>query len=138
MSDEPIISQEQMAALLGRPLTEVEQANYSLYLDIAILRLDDLLCLRLEETAELPADLKLLIARCFATIVSEQTATASHGITNKKVEDFSISFDVQASSPMVAFVQQNAATIDKYGECQGPIRSGGICIPCGGCCNDCI
>lgn len=138
MGSESIISQEDMVALLGRTLAEAEQNNFELYLQIATLRLDDLLCIKLEEMAELPADLKLLIARCFATIAAEQAATASHGITNKKVEDFSISFDVDASSPMVAFVQQNSATIDKYGMCQGPIRSGGACLPCGGCYYDCI
>ena len=140
MSNEPIISQEQMAALLGRPLGSAEQNNYSLYLQIAILRLDDLLCIKLEDMAELPVDLQLLIARCFATIVAEQSQTASHGITNKKVEDFSISFDVDASSPMVAFVQQNSATIDKYGMCQGPIRTGGACLApaCGEYCCDCL
>lgn len=129
------ITQQEMSALLGRPLSNVETDNFELYLEIAILRLDDLLCLKLEDMDDLPADLKLLIARCFATIVSEQEATASHGVTNKKVEDFSISFDASADSPMVAFVAQNSATIDKYGECQGPIRSG-VKI-CGGFC-DCI
>lgn len=131
MSDEPmtepIISQEQLSALLGRPLAEVEANNFDLYLQVAILRLDDLLCIKLETMAELPADLKLLLARCFATIMEEQNATANRGVTNKKVEDFSISFDVDAKSPMVAFVAQNGATIDKYGQCQGAIRSGKVC-----------
>lgn len=134
MSDEEpiyVISQEEATALLGRPLSETEQTNYDLYLKIAILRLNDLLCIKLDEMAALPIDLKLLIARCFATIASEQTASASHGITNKKVEDFSISFDADATSPMVAFVDQNSATIDKYGMCQGPVRVGG-CPRCGG------
>lgn len=140
MSNEPMISQSEMAALLGRSLGDVEKNNYSLYLQIAILRLDDLLCIKLEDMADLPADLQLLIARCFATIVAEQSQTASHGITNKKVEDFSISFDANIASPMVAFVQQNSATIDKYGMCQGPLRTGGACLvpPCGECCCDCI
>lgn len=141
MSDEPMISQEEMAALLGRPLSTVETQNYNLYLQIAILRLDDFLCIKLEDMAELPTDLKLLIARCFATIVAEQQASASHGISSKKVEDFSIAFNADADSPMVAFVNQNSATIEKYGMCQGPIRSGiscGLpCSPCGGY-NDCI
>lgn len=141
MGNEPIISQEDMAALLGRPLSDTEKNNFALYLEIAILRLDDLLCIKLEEMTDIPADLQLLIARCFASVIAEQTQTASHGITNKKVEDFSISFDVNANSPMVAFVQQNTATIDKYGQCQGPIRTGGACLPCfscGDCCCDCI
>ncbi len=131
MSDEPIISQDEMAALLGRPLAEIETTNYALYLQIAILRLDDLLCIKLEDMEEIPVDLKLLIARCFATILEEQKASASRGITNKKVEDFSISFDADPDSPMVAFVTQNAATIDKYGQCQGPIRSGKVCCAYG-------
>lgn len=134
-----IISQDEMAALLGRSLSDTEQSNYALYLQIAVLRLDDLLCIKLETMTDIPADLKLLTARCFATVTAEQSQTASHGITNKKVEDFSISFDADAASPMVAFVQQNSATIDKYGQCQGPIRSGGACLPCppcGECCCD--
>lgn len=141
MSNDPIISQEDMAALLGRPLSDVEKQNYSLYLQIAILRLDDLLCIKLEDMTDIPADLQLLIARCFATVIAEQAETASHGITNKKVEDFSISFDVDAKSPMVAFVAQNTATIDKYGQCQGPIRTGGACLPCTPCrecCCECL
>lgn len=132
---ETIISETELVALLGRPLSETESANLELYLQIAVLRLDDLLCIKLEDMAELPADLELLIARCFATIVAEQTATASHGVERKQVEDFSITFDAEADSPMVAFVAQNSATIDKYGMCQGPIRSG-VKI-CGGFC-DCI
>lgn len=141
MGNEPIISQEDMAALLGRPLSDAETDNYALYLQIAVLRLDDLLCIKLEDMTDIPADLRLLIARCFATIPAEQAQTASLGITKKDVEDFSISFDAEADSPMVAFVAQNQATIDKYGQCQGPIRVGGACLPCfpcGDCCCDCI
>lgn len=123
-----------MAALLGRPLTTVESSNYGLYLEIAIERLDDLLCRKLEEMNELPADLRLLIARCFATITLEQSMAASHGINKKQVEDFSISYETDASSPMVMFVDQNAPTIEKYGDCQGKIRSGkvicGDCLQC--------
>lgn len=131
MSNEPIISQEDMAALLGRPLTDVETKNFNLYLQIAILRLDDLLCIKIEDMTEIPVDLQLLIARCFATVTMEQKDSAAHGISNKKVEDFSISFNADAKSPMVAFVEQNGATIDKYGQCQGPIISGKVC--CGNC-----
>ena len=132
MSDvQPIISQDQMAALLGRPLTTVETANYNLYLQIALLRLDDLLCIKIEEMVDIPADLQLLIARCFATIIQEQKMAADHGINKKQVEDFSISYESDPSSPMVLFVDQNSATIDKYGACQGSIRSGKVI--CGDC-----
>lgn len=138
MSTEPIISQDEMAALLGRPLSDTENQNFDLYLQITILRLDDLLCVKLEDMDDLPVDLKLLIARCFAAILMEQTASASHGVSNKKIEDFSISFEADAASPMVAFVEQNSATIDKYGQCQGPLRTGGRPVICGDCCCDCI
>lgn len=125
--NEPQISQDQMAALLGRPLSTVEQENYDLYLSIAILRLDDLLCIKIEDMETIPADLMLLIARCFATILQEQTDAAGHGINRKQVEDFSISYFEDPDSPMVLFVKQNSATIEKYGQCQAPIRSGKVC-----------
>lgn len=47
------MDKEQMSALLGRPLTPVEDANYKTYLKIARESLDSLLCMRLcdgEET----------------------------------------------------------------------------------------
>lgn len=133
MSEEqPKISQEQMAALLGRPLATAETENYDLYLQIALLRLNDLLCIKIEEMASIPADLQLLIARCFATITQEQSMAANHGINKKQVEDFSISYEADPSSPMVLFVDQNSATIEKYGACQGSIRSGKVI------CDDCF
>lgn len=125
--ENPKISQEQMTSLLGRPLSSVEQTNYKLYLSIAILRLDDLLCIKIEDMADIPADLQLLIARCFVTIKQEQDDIANHGINKKGVEDFSISYFEDPDSPMVLFVKQNSATIEKYGECQAPIRSGKVC-----------
>lgn len=131
MSDTPIISKTEMAALLGRPLKTVEETNFELYLSIAVLRLNDLLCIKLQDMKDLPADLKLLIARCFATITEEQSAGADNGVKSKKVEDFSITYNDAVDSPMVAFVKTNTAILDKYSMCQGPIRSGRVC--CGHC-----
>lgn len=132
--DKPVIAIEDMTALLGRPLSTIENQNYNLYLEIAIERLNDLLCLKIDEMQEIPADLKLLTARCFAVIMQEQEVTANHGINRKQVEDFSISYFEDSSSPMVEFVRQNGALIDKYGACQAGIRSGkgacGHCIRC--------
>lgn len=122
-----IISQDTMTALLGRPLSDMEKANYDIYLQIAILRIEDLLCIKLPDMEEVPMDLQLVIARCFAAVTLEQQDVANHGITNKKVEDFSISYDKDVKSPMVVFVEQNSATLDKYSQCQGPIRSGKVC-----------
>ena len=131
MSDTPIISKTEMAALLGRPLSTIEDTNYDLYLSIAILRLNDLLCIDLNNMAEIPADLKLLIARCFDAIHEEQKISSSNGVKSKKVEDFSITYNDVVDTPMVAFVKANSAALDKYGMCQGPIRSGKVC--CGHC-----
>lgn len=125
--DVPIITKDQMAALLGRPLSSVEDKNYELYLNVTALRLDDLLCTDIANMQNIPADLQLLIARCFATVLQEQETAANHGVNRKQVEDFSISYFEDATSPMVEFVRLNAATIDKYGQCQAPMRSGEVC-----------
>lgn len=127
MSEELIISQDTMATLIGRPLSTLETANYKLYLDISVLRLEDLLCLKFSELDEVPADLQLLIARCFVVIEQEQTAAATLGINKKQVEDFSISYESDAEEPMVAFVKQNSSLLDKYSQCQAIMRSGRTC-----------
>lgn len=128
----PIITQGLMASLLGRHLTEVETNNFDLYFNIAITRLDDLLCTKIEKMDDISVDLQLLIARCFAVIPMEQEAISTHGINKKQVEDFSISYESQADvdSPMVAFVKQNESIINKYSQCTGAIRSGKVCHGC--------
>lgn len=131
MGNTPIISKTEITALLGRPLSTVEDTNYDLYLSIAILRLNDLLCIDLNDMGELPADLKLLLARCFDAVHEEQGLASDNGVKSKKVEDFSITYNDVVDTPMVAFVKTNSATLDKYGRCQGPIRSGKVC--CGHC-----
>ena len=118
----PIISKQDMTALLGRSLKDVEDSNFELYLKIAIARLEDLLCTSI--VAPLSVDLQLLLARCFGTIASEQTVADGHGVSSKKVEDFSINYDLEADSPFVQFVKTNQATIAKYSECQGKVISG--------------
>ena len=128
-----IISKENMAKLLGRSLSMTEDSNYELYLDIAVQRLKDLLCLsELPET--LPVDLQLLIARCFGVISTEQVSDGEN-IREKRVEDFSISYDTNSQdTPMSKFVRLNASIIAKYTECQGKIKSGelryGYCFHC--------
>lgn len=48
-----MLTKEQIAKLLNRPLSEEETANYSLYLNIATERLEDMLCLNFtKEIAE--------------------------------------------------------------------------------------
>ena len=124
----PIISKTEMAALLGRSLSDLEDTNFDLYLKIAILRLEDLLCFTMPN--KLPVDLELLLARCFGAISQEQSLMNNHGIDTKKVEDFSISFNADAESPMAALITQNSAVIAKYSECQAKPRAGGSCRDC--------
>ena len=121
---DPIISTKDLAALLGRSLSEVESTNHVLYLKIAQERLEDLLCTTLSRP--LQPELTLLLARCFATIYEEQQATSSRGIKTKKVEDFWIYYDENAETPMEAFVKQNSAALSKYSKCQAEIRHGKV------------
>jgi hypothetical protein len=46
------MTEEQVSALLGRPLTTIETTNFDTYLDIAIENLEDLLCTRIESITE--------------------------------------------------------------------------------------
>ena len=126
MNDTPIISKEDMAKLLGRSLTDVEDKNYNLYLGITVERLQDLLCLT-EIPEPLPLDLQLLIARLFGIIVVEQRANLDN-IQSKKVEDFSVTYDNNSTeTPMSKFININQVAIAKYSQCQGTILHGRIC-----------
>lgn len=119
---ETIISREKTVTLLGRPLSKVEEKGFTSYIKIAQERLEDLLCTKLE--GELAPGMELLIARCFATIVEEQTDSSRRGIKSKKVEDFSLTYDDKPKTPMELFVEQNSAALDKYSKCQAEIRHG--------------
>lgn len=130
MNEEPIISKQEMASLLGRSLTAIENTNYDLYLKIAIIRLEDLLCITFPSSK--PVDLMLLLARCFGVISTENTLSTDGGtVESKKVEDFQVTYDTSdQSSPMVKFVRLNSGLIAKYSECQGKIRSGKLYGDC--------
>ena len=121
----PILTKQQIVALLGRSLSTVEDTNFDLYLKIAVDRLEDLLCTTL--TTPLEPVMQLLLARCFGAISQEQEQTANAGITSKKVEDFSVTYGDKEASPMEAFVKQNANELERYSECQAKIRQGKVC-----------
>lgn len=131
------ITPQTVAAYLGRELSSLEAENFSLYLQVAVERLDDLLCIDIAGMEDIPSDLQLLIARCFGLLATEQEAAANFGVASKDVEDFSISYHAEMleTTPMVEFVKQNSTIIEKYGECQAEIRSGkvrpyhGDCFP---------
>lgn len=133
METQPIISKEDMAKLLGRSLSTAETNAYQTYLDIAVIRIKDLLCLE-ELPQTLPLDFQLLLARGFATIGAENS-TETGNVSSKKVEDFSINYDTNSKeTPMSSFVRENSATIAKYSACKSTIRSGeriyGDCLYC--------
>lgn len=121
------IDQYEVEALLGRSLTNIEERNFDLYLKIAITKLEDLICIDLEklmtelETDELPADLKLVLARLFGVLHTESTQEI--GVDSKRVEDFEISYNDNTNKVFALTVQQNSATIMKYSKCVS-IRSG--------------
>lgn len=128
-----ILSQEDLEAYLGRPLSTSEIENIDIYEALTAERVKDILCLT-SLPDPLPAELKLLFARCFGVIALEQTATENQGVSNKKVEDFSISYNLNSDSPMAFLLKQNKAIILKYSECQAKIRTGdvrhGECFRC--------
>lgn len=128
-----ILSQEELEVYLGRPLSTLEVDNIVAYEDLAVARIKDILCIT-ELPVPLDTELKLLIARCFGVITEEQKAITNHGVSNKKVEDFSISYDLSAESPMTFFLKQNRGIILKYSQCQAKIRTGdvrrGECFGC--------
>lgn len=121
----PILTKQEIEALLGRSLSTVESTNFDTYLKIAQARLEDVLCTTL--TIPLGPVLSLLLARCFGVISQEQAQSANMGITSKKVEDFSITYGDKDGSPMEAFVKQNANDLEQYSECQAKIRQGKVC-----------
>lgn len=121
----PIISADDVSALIGRPLTNLETANFETYLKIAIERLEGLLCITL--TCPLKPGLKLLLANCFDAIGKEQKANRNRGVKSKKVEDFDITYEEMKETPMEAFVNQNERDLERYSECQAPIRQGKVC-----------
>lgn len=123
-----LISKNDMEALLGRPLYALESKNYKLYLDIATQRLVDVLCL-----PEAPTDLtdnvlmKSLLAQLFGMKMAEIEYSKRNGIESKQVEDFRVTYDGEAETPMEEFVRVNASDIAKLSQCYGKIRSGKVC-----------
>ena len=65
---------------------------------------------------ELPADLGSLVAEIFKMYGRQSLGNQSGNITNKRVEDFSISYSDK--SEMEALVNDNASIVSKYSNCQ--------------------
>lgn len=119
----PVLSQDEVVALLGRPLSEVEAKNFNIYFEIAELKLKDLLCLS-NLPNPIPADLKMLLAKMSGSIKATQDFEHNNGIESKRVEDFSINYTADKKSPMSLVLSNESATLLKYSQCSSGIMHG--------------
>lgn len=123
------LTQQEASKLLGRSLTTAESTAFSEWESIAESRLSDLLCVKnLDELLAilglqaLPTELLLVLARFFSAIGTENSVEI--GVTSKKVEDFSITFnDSERKNVFGNIVTANGGTILKYSQCKNQ-RSG--------------
>lgn len=120
---QPVLSQDEVVALLGRPLSEVEIKNFNIYFEIANLKLKDLLCLS-SLPNPIPADLKMLLAKMFSSIKATQDFEYNNGVESKRVEDFSINYTADKKSPMSLVLSNESATLLKYSQCSSGIMHG--------------
>lgn len=120
---QPVLTQDEVVALLGRPLSEVESQNFNIYFEIADLKLRDLLCLT-ELPGPIPADLKMLLVKMFGSIKATQDFERENGVEAKKVEDFSVNYSAERKSPLTIVLSSESATISKYSQCSSGIVHG--------------
>lgn len=109
--------------LLGRSLTTAESNAFSDWEAIAESRLADLLCVKdLSELLEvlgvqsLPTELQLVLARLTVAIGTENGVEV--GVSSKKVEDFSITYDNDRKNYYANTLAENGSTIMKYSQCK--------------------
>ena len=119
----PVLSQDEVVALLGRPRSEVEIKNFNIYFEIADLKLRDLLCLTALPNP-IPADLKMLLTKMFGSIKATQDFEHNNGVESKRVEDFSINYTADKKSPMSLVLSNESATLLKYSQCSSGIMHG--------------
>ena len=119
----PVLSQDEVVALLGRPLSDVEVKNFNIYFEITDLKLKDLLCLS-SLPNPIPADLKMLLAKIFGSIKATQDFEHNNGVESKRVEDFSINYAADKKSPMSLVLFNESATLLKYSQYSSGIMHG--------------
>lgn len=124
-----LLTNEQVATLLGRPLSEAEMTSFDQWEAVAESRLNALLCTTLTELSDVEA---LLLARLFAVVSDEaeraKTEAANYGIESKKIEDYSVNFSLDSASVSPAyasFVKTNADLISTASKC-AKIRIGKV------------
>lgn len=75
------MTQAEMVKLLGRPLTSVESTNFTTYLDLAILSLEDLLCTPLESVNETRVfDTRKGYSTAFVDIFNDVSSVSVDGV----------------------------------------------------------
>ena len=112
------LTQSEIEAYLGRSLSTIEVENLALYQQIATQRLLDLLCL--DSMPDLAANNDLALA--YSTAL---------GVKDKKVEDFSISYDTEGDSLFGQWLKMNRLTLEKYSQCKADIIHGKTIYDCG-------
>lgn len=113
-------------AFIGRELDKNEVQNFDLFLNVATLRLNNLLGRDIAEITA-PEDLtliKLLTARMIVVISDEQAQAQTRGIVAKAVEDFKIEYDKSANTPFAEYVRQNEDLLKKYTATTYEMRAG--------------
>lgn len=123
------LTQSEASKLLGRSLTTTEAKSFDMWEQIAESRLSDLLCvasladlLTVLGLQVLPTELKLVLSRFFGGISAENGVEI--GVTSKKVEDFSITYDEKERNNVFGnIVTANGTAILKYSQCKW-LRSG--------------
>jgi hypothetical protein len=74
-------------------------------------------------------DLALAYSRLFA-LIGDENSTAL-GVKDKKVEDFSISYDTEGDSLFGQWLKMNRLTLEKYSQCKADIIHGDTIYDCG-------
>ncbi len=121
-----LLTTSECEALIGRELDKNEVQNFGLFLNVATLRLNNLLGRDIAEITA-PEDLtliELLTARMVAVISDEQAQAQTRGIVAKAVEDFKIEYDKAANTPFAEYVHQNEDLLKKYTAATGEMRAG--------------
>lgn len=122
----PIITKSETEALLGRPLTKMENAHYAVYLELSLTRLTDLLCLSEIPTEITDVRMKDLLAHVFGLKTAEAEYNERNGISAKQVEDFRVTYEAEEATPMEELCKTYAADIAALSQC-GKVRSGKVC-----------
>ncbi len=117
------ITKSEIEALLGRSLSDAENNNFDLWLELAEAEMRDLLCWCDDYVCyDEPAQLKLLLARLFGAYEAEQKFNSN--IESKQVEDVRLDYRENPDSPMAQAVHKSIKIIAKYSRCCSGILHG--------------